>query len=56
MYLSEMTGAKVTYSQVLGSPVLKTPSFISLSWISATIFPELIQFGQGPRLRRPRTF
>ena len=48
--------SKVVYSQVHGSPVLKTPSFKSLNWISVTIFAEFIQFAQGPNLRRPRTF
>ena len=46
----------VTYSQVHGSPVLKAPSFKSLSWISAKTFAEFIQFWQNPKLRRPRTF
>ena len=34
--------SKATYSQVHGSPVLKTFSFKSLNWVSATIFAELI--------------
>ena len=44
--------SKVTYSQVHGSPGLKTLSFKSLNWTYSTIFAELIQFGQGPKLRR----
>ena len=48
--------SKVTYSQVHGSPVLKALSFKSLSWISATTFAEVIQFGQNPKLRGPETF
>ena len=32
--------------------MLKTLSFKSLNWFSVTIFTELIQFGQGPKLRR----
>ena len=36
--------------------LLKTLSFKSLNWISATIFAELIRFGQDPKLRRLRTF
>ena len=48
--------SKVTYSQVHGSPVLKALSFKSLSWISATTFAEVIQFGQNPKLRVSRTF
>ena len=48
--------SKVTYSQVNGSLVLKTISFQILSWISAIIFAKLIQFGQDPKIRRPRTF
>ena len=31
-------------------------SFKSLTWISATRFAEFIQFGQNPKLRKPRTF
>ena len=54
MYLCEMTGRK--YSQVHDSPVLKALSFKGLTWISAGTFAELIQFGQDPKLRRPRTF
>ena len=27
-----------------------------IHWVSATIFAELIQFGQDPKLTRPRTF
>ena len=30
-------------------------SFKSLKWIPATTFKELIQFGQDPRGRRPRS-
>ena len=48
--------SKVTYSQVHGSPVLRTLSFKSLSWISATTFAEFIKFGRNPKLRRPRSF
>ena len=48
--------SKVTYAQVHGSPVLKTLSFKNLNWISVTIFAELVQFGQGPKLWRPRPF
>ena len=36
--------------------MLKNHSFKSLNWIPVTIFAELIQFGQDPKLRRPRTF
>ena len=48
--------SKVKYSQVHGSLVLKVFLFKSLNWISAKIFAELIQFGQDPKLRRPRNF
>ena len=48
--------SKVKYSQVHGSLVLKLFLFKSLNWISAKIFAELIQFGQDPKLRRPRSF
>ena len=46
--------SKVTHSQVHGSPVLKALSFKSFNWICATIFAELIQFGQDQKLKRPR--
>ena len=42
--------SKVTYSQVRGSQVLKALLSRSLNWISTTAFPELIQFGQDPKL------
>ena len=45
--------SKVTYSQVHDSSVLKTLPFKSLNYISATIFAELIQFGQGQNLGGP---
>ena len=48
--------SKVTYSQVHGSPMLKISSFKSLTWICAIIFVELIQLGQDPKLRWPKTF
>ena len=48
--------SKVTYSQVHGSPVLKTLLLQSFWWISATRFAELIQFWQDPKCRRNRTF
>ena len=48
--------SKVKYLQVHGSLVLKVFLFKSLNWISAKIFAELIQFGQDPKLRRPRNF
>ena len=48
--------SKVKYSQVHGSLVLKVFLFKSLNWISAKIFAELMQFGQDPKLRRPRNF
>ena len=47
---------KVIFSQLHGSPVLNTLLFKTLNWISATIFAELIQFGQNPKLTTPRTF
>ena len=48
--------SKVTYSQVHGSPVLKTLLLQSFWWISATRFAKLIQFWQDPKCRRNRTF
>ena len=36
-------------SGVHGSPMLKTHSFESFNWISATRFPELIQFRRDPK-------
>ena len=47
---------KETYSQVHGSPVLKTLLLQSFSWFSATTFAELIQFWQDPKCKRNRTF
>ena len=48
--------SKITFRQVHGSSVLKTLSFKSLNWISAAIFAELIQVGQGSKHRKSRTF
>ena len=45
--------SKIHSIQVLLSKV--SPSFKSLSQISATAFAEFIQFGQNPKFRRPRT-
>ena len=47
---------KVTYSQVHGSPVLKTLFLQSFSWISPTRFAELTQFWQDPICRRNTNF
>ena len=44
--------SKVTYSQVHGSPVLKTFVLQSFYWISATRFAKLIQFWQDPKGRK----
>ena len=49
-------GSRVKYSQVHRYPVLKTFSFESLSWVSATRFAELIQIRQYPKCMRPKTF
>ena len=48
--------SSVIWFKLYGSSVLKDASFKSLSRISATTFGEFIQFGQNPKLRRPRTF
>ena len=45
--------SKVTYSQVHGSPVLKALLLQSFQWISATRFPELIQFWQDQNVGVP---
>ena len=47
--------SKATYSQVLGSPMLKALSFESLNWISATRFAKLIQ-NLDSTFRIPRAF
>ena len=46
----------VTLNLTTGSPMLKTLSFKSFNWLSATRFAVIIQFWQNLKCRRLRSF